>query len=102
MREVTFILALAAFVSVRSSCQGQIISTESIRRNVVNLDSNQTLSSKVKLQLLYDWKRKAEASQLPQDSVYALLLRKIGVYEFYVTRSYTIAIEMTLVKCRLR
>ena len=101
MREVTFILALAAFVSVRSSCQGQIISTESIRRNVVNLDSNQTLSSKVKLQLLYDWKRKAEASQLPQDSVYALLLHKIGVYEFYTDKRYNVALLLTLQALRI-
>jgi len=83
------------------SSRGQGISSESIRKGLLSLDTNNRLSPKDKLQLLYAWKRDADARRLPQDSVYAQLLRKIGVYEFYVTHRYTIALDVTLQALRI-
>lgn len=83
------------------SCPAQEISHESIRQGLLSIDTNQRLTQKDKLQLLYAWKRQADAQRLPQDSVYARLLHKIGIYEFYVTHRYTIALDLTLQALRI-
>jgi len=100
VRKLKYILALVTLVFALTS-PGQEVSIESIRQGLISLDANQKLSQKDKLQLLYAWKRQADARRLPQDSVYARLLHKIGVYEFYVTHRYTVALEVTLQALRI-
>ncbi|HEY4208112.1 MAG TPA: CHAT domain-containing tetratricopeptide repeat protein [Puia sp.] len=94
-------LAFVATAFVWMSSQGQEVSNESIGQGLISLDINQKLDPKDKLQLLYVWKRKAELAHLPQDSVYAQLLHKIGVYEFNVTQRFSIALELTLQALRI-
>jgi tetratricopeptide (TPR) repeat protein len=93
--------ALVAFVFASLSCRGQPVTSASIRQELVSLDTNHTLSPKGKLQVLHEWKTKSDAAQLPQDSIYARLLHKIGVYEFYADKRYNVALLLTLQALRI-
>jgi len=101
VRRLKVILVLAVAVFLRTASRGQSVSNEWLRRGLVNLDTQQTLSGKSKLQLLYGWKKEADSMRSPQDSSYARLLHKIGVYEFYVTRRYNEALFVTLQALRI-
>jgi tetratricopeptide (TPR) repeat protein len=81
---------------VQSFVQGQGISQASLRSGLESLDNNRALGATEKLQLLYEWKAKAEVSKLPFDSVYARLLHRIGVYEFYTGKRYNTALILTM------
>jgi CHAT domain-containing protein/tetratricopeptide (TPR) repeat protein len=77
-------------------CPAQNFNNALILKNLAELDSNSRLGNSEKLRLLYEWKNKSELLHLPQDSVYARLLHKLGVLEFYVKRNYNTAISLTL------
>jgi CHAT domain-containing protein len=96
-----YILALAALTFFRLFAVGQPMSNASLWHDLVSLDTNQTLSPKDKLQVLYDLKKKADAAQLPQDSVYAKLLHKLGSAEYNVLNHYNAALDLTLQALRI-
>jgi tetratricopeptide (TPR) repeat protein len=95
VQELKHILPLLFLVVVRLSASGQSVTSESVWRDLASLDTNQSLNTSGKLKLLYEWKKKSEAFRLPEDSVYALLLHKIGVYEWYANRNYNLALNHT-------
>jgi CHAT domain-containing protein len=81
--------------------RGQQLSNALLFRNLTSLDTNRALSAARKLQLLYEWKKESETLGLPRDSVYARLLHKIGVYEFYAGKNYYTALVLTLEAMRI-
>jgi tetratricopeptide (TPR) repeat protein len=95
------LIAVIALALAHLACPGQQLSNASIWKSLVSLDTNQVLPAAGKLQLLYEWKKESEALRLPQDSVYARLLHKIGVYEFYARRNYYTALVMTMQALRI-
>src|SRR5258708_14959474 len=95
------IVFVMAVLSIQWPCSGQVLTNELILRNLADLDRNPALQATAKLQLLYDWKKRSEALQLPQDSAYARLLHKIGVLEFQVSKNYNAAIIYTLSAFRI-
>jgi CHAT domain-containing protein/tetratricopeptide (TPR) repeat protein len=101
MRAYKYLLTGVACSLLRLSSPAQNISNAFLRRDLINLDTNHVLSRSQKQQLLYDWKTKADAAQLPQDSTYALLLHKLGVNEFYSSKRYNTAILLTLKALRI-
>lgn len=101
MRNYHYALLLAALAFTQLPSSGQSISLASIRKGLASLDTNHTLSHNQKLQLLYEWKTKADAAHLPQDSTYALLLHKLGVNEFYSSKRYNTAILLTFKATRI-
>ena len=86
---------------MQMSCPAQNISNASIWRDLMSLDTNHTLSPAGKLQVLYEWKKRAETADLPKDSVYARLLHKLGFYEFTAAKRYTTALLLTLQALRI-
>jgi tetratricopeptide (TPR) repeat protein len=101
MKAVRFLLTFVAMVSMRPGSAGQEVSEASILQVLARMDTIRSLGPSGKLQLLYEWKRKSEASKLPEDSVYARLLHKIGVYEFYTSKRYNTALLLTLEAMRI-
>jgi tetratricopeptide (TPR) repeat protein len=95
MQAARFLLTFVIVVSIRQSSAGQEVSDTSLQRNLARFDTIRSLGPSGKLQLLVEWKRKAEASKFPKDSVYARLLHKIGVYEFYTGKQYNTALLVT-------
>jgi CHAT domain-containing protein/tetratricopeptide (TPR) repeat protein len=95
VREHKHILLLLVVAFVQLTSAGQSVSSASVWRDLARLDTNQSLSVAGKLKLLYEWKMKSEAFGLPQDSVYARLLHKIGVYEWYANKNYNLALTLT-------
>src|ERR1700744_1739953 len=80
---------------------GQPVSNTSLWRDLASLDTNHTLNPVARLQMLYDWKAKADAGRLPQDSVYAKLLHKLGAFEFNVLDHYNVALGFTFQALRI-
>lgn len=101
MRKFKILAALAAFVLLRLTSSGQRFSNTEIWQDITSLDTNQSLNPAGKLKLLYEWKKQSEALRLPQDSVYARLLHKIGVYEFFAGKRYNVALLLTLKALRI-
>jgi tetratricopeptide (TPR) repeat protein len=101
VRRAKYLLVLVAFAFIRLSCPGQGVSNPAIWQDISNLDTNRSLGSSEKLKLLYAWKKKSETLQLPEDSVYARLLHKIGVYEFFAGKRYNVALLLTLKALRI-
>ena len=101
MKKFKILAALAVVVFLRLSSAGQPLSNKVIWRSIAKLDTNPLLSPAGKLKLLYEWKKKSEALRLPQDSVYALLLHKIGVFEFHAGKNYNLALLFTLQALRI-
>lgn len=95
MWKLKHLLPLLVATFMQLSAAGQAVSGASVWRDLANLDTNQSLSAAGKLKLLYEWKKQAEAVGLPQDSVYARLMHKIGVYEWYANRNYNLALSET-------
>jgi tetratricopeptide (TPR) repeat protein len=77
-------------------CQAQDFTSRSISKNLASLNEFPVPPPDRQLQLLYEWKYKSDHLGLPQDSVYARLLHKIGALEFLVNRNYSLAIGFTL------
>ncbi|HEY4289281.1 MAG TPA: CHAT domain-containing protein [Puia sp.] len=96
MNKSACLLVLAAILLIFLPCRAQKLSNEMLLAGMTSVDSNNSLRPAEKLQLLYGWKSRAEASQLPRDSVYARLLHKIGALEYRVRRNYNVAIDLTL------
>jgi CHAT domain-containing protein/tetratricopeptide (TPR) repeat protein len=94
------LIILGAVVFGRLACMGQGFSNARIWRDLAELDSNRVSGISTKLQLMYEWKKKAEHLRLPQDSVYARLLHKIGSYEFD-RNNYNAALGLTLKALRI-
>ena len=92
MQKLERLLLLLTSIVVWLSSFGQGFSSERLRRNVADLDTNRSLSIAAKLKLMYDWKQMSEAAGLPQDSMYARLLHKIAVDEWYANRNYSLAL----------
>jgi tetratricopeptide (TPR) repeat protein len=96
MNRLKYLLAVLVAMYIHLHCSAQNFSNELILHNLADLDKNHDLRDNEKLRLLYEWKKKSEDLQLPQDSPYARLLHKIGILEFRVNRNYNIAISLTL------
>ncbi len=92
-----YAIILSVFVSsfVWLSAPGQSFTSATVRDNLASLDTNRSLGVAGKLNRLYEWKKKSEASRLPQDSVYARLLHRIGVYEWFANKNYNQALSYT-------
>lgn len=75
---------------------GQCPSSQVIWDSINNLTKNNLLVESKKLSLLYNLKKISDDCELPKDSVYAKLLSKIGVYEYYVTKNYDSSIKLTI------
>ncbi len=101
MKNFKILATLAAFVFLRLASPGQGLSNVEIWQDISNLDTNRSLGPAGKLKLLYELKKKSEALRLPRDSVYARLLHKIGVYEFFANRKYNVALLLTLKALRI-
>jgi tetratricopeptide (TPR) repeat protein len=101
MQKPERLLLLLTSIVVWLSSFGQGFSSERLRRNVADLDTNRSLSLAAKLKLMYDWKQMSEAAGLPQDSVYARLLHKIAVDEWYANRNYSLALRLTFQALRI-
>lgn len=101
MSKLNYLVLLVVSVFFELSAAGQDVSNAVIWREVANLDTNRVLGPPAKLKVLYEWKRKSEELRLPQDSVYAHLLHKIGVYEFFAGRRYNVALGVTLRALRI-
>lgn len=95
-----YVIILVVVAFERLTCMGQAFSNATIRRDLAGLDTDRALGFTAKLQLMYEWKKRAEAEQLPQDSVYARLLHKIGNYEFDL-KNYNTALSLTLRALRI-
>jgi CHAT domain-containing protein/tetratricopeptide (TPR) repeat protein len=95
MHRLKYLLAALTALSVYFHCPAQNISNAWILKDLTELDSNRRLGNPEKLRLLYEWKNKSEQLHLSQDSVYARLLHKLAVLEFYVNRNYNTAISLT-------
>jgi hypothetical protein len=93
MQAARYIFVLVVIAGL--PCMGQSITNASIWQDLIRLETDQTLTAPGKLQLMYQWKKQAEATHLPMDSVYARLLHKIGVYEFYTGKRYNVALQLT-------
>src|ERR1700753_1991135 len=98
-RSKCLILFLAA-VLIHSHGLPQRMSNQLLLQNMAALDNNSVLPASEKLSQLYVWKRQSESLDLPRDSVYARLLHKIGVLEFFVTRNYGTALQLTISSLR--
>jgi CHAT domain-containing protein/tetratricopeptide (TPR) repeat protein len=96
MKRFIYLLATLVAIGIHLHCSAQNFSNEQILKNLSGLDQNDHLTNAEKLLLLYDWKKKSEEYHLPQDSVYAKLLHKIGALEFLKNRNYNTAISFTL------
>ncbi len=59
------------------------------------------LTDEQKLAKLYDLKKQIESPRYNKDSAYALLLQKLGVYEYNVNKSFTLAIQYTTEALRI-
>lgn len=101
MYKLNRLAALLLLIAGLPAAYGQRLSNALLVKDLANLDTNQLLPATGKLQVLYEWKKEADALRLPQDSVYARLLHKIGVYEFYARNNYNTAIELTLQAARI-
>jgi CHAT domain-containing protein len=95
------LMVVLAALSVYFYCPAQNFSNAWILKNLTELDSNNRLGNFEKLRLLYEWKNRSEKARLTEDSVYARLLHKLGVLEFYVSRNYNTAISLTQAALRI-
>ncbi|HTI93294.1 MAG TPA: CHAT domain-containing protein [Puia sp.] len=96
MKKPVCLLVLAAILLFLLPCRAQKLSNEVFLARIISVDTNNSLRPGEKLQLFYDLKSRSEKQQLPQDSVYARLLHKIGALEYRVRRNYNAAIDLTL------
>jgi CHAT domain-containing protein/tetratricopeptide (TPR) repeat protein len=96
-----YLIVVMALALACLACPAQQISSASIWKNLVSLDTNQVLPAADKLKRLYEWKKESDALRLPRDSVYARLLHKIGAYEFYASRNYYTALVLTMQALRI-
>jgi len=101
MKNVYYPVAVIVLVLATFASPGQRLSNTLLWKNLAGLDTNRVLSVAAKLQLLYEWKRESEAEGLPQDSVFARLLHKTGVYEFYSSKNYNKALAVTMQALRI-
>jgi CHAT domain-containing protein len=90
------LVTILAAMAIHLCCVSQRLSNAVILENLTSMDKNPALKDSEKLRLLYEWQKESAAGNLPQDSVYARLLHKIGSLEFYVNRNYNVAILSTL------
>ncbi len=95
------ILLVIAVSCLGMPCLGQPVTNESIWQNLRSLDNNANLPAYARLQLLAGWKKSSDSLHLPQDSVYALLLHKIGALEGNLNGNYRAAILSTLKAVRI-
>ena len=96
MKKLLYLLVTLVALCIHLHCPAQSFSNEQILKNLSDLDRNDHLTNGEKLLLLYDWKKKSEENHLPQDSAYAKLLHRIGVFEFLVNKNYNTAMSFTL------
>jgi CHAT domain-containing protein len=101
VQDYKYMLALVAFLIIQLPSPGQDRPNASIRRELADIDTSHALVPKRKLQLLYELKSKTDAAHVPQDSTYALLLHRLGVYEFYSSKRYNAALLLTLQALRI-
>ncbi|MCW3092882.1 MAG: hypothetical protein JWP81_3951 [Ferruginibacter sp.] len=85
------IAALMFFMFGMAQCPADLLNAKKI--SSVKTDS--TLSEAGKLQYLYALKKRADDCNVPRDSIYAMLLYRIGFYEYAVNKNYANAIELT-------
>jgi tetratricopeptide (TPR) repeat protein len=95
------ILLIVAVSCLGAPSYGQPVTNGSILQNLTSLDHNANLPADARLQLLLGWKKTSDSLHLPQDSVYALLLHKIGAFEANVNGNYHAAILSTLKAVRI-
>ena len=96
MKRLIYMLVTLVALCIHLRSSAQSFSNEHILKNLSDLDRNDHLTKAEKLQLLYDWEKKSEEYHLPQDSVFAKLLHRIGALEFVVNKNYNTAISYTL------
>jgi CHAT domain-containing protein/tetratricopeptide (TPR) repeat protein len=89
-------MVLIVPLCIHLNCFSQNLSNERVLQNLDEMDRNPSLRNSEKLQQLYVWKKQSEALELLQDSVYAMLLHRIGALEFHVNNNYNAAILFTL------
>src|ERR1700727_1501159 len=95
MQEPRCLMVLIVTLCIHLTCFSQNLSNERLLQNLEEMDRNRALRNSEKLQQLYDWKRQSEALELLQDSVYAMLLHRIGALEFNLNNNYNTAILFT-------
>src|SRR5579872_4392425 len=96
MKRLIYLLVTLVAICIHLRSSAQNFSNEQILKNLSDLDRNNHLSNGERLLLLYDWEKKSKQYQLPQDSVFAKLLHRIGAMEFVVNKNYNTAISYTL------
>ena len=96
MNKPACLSGLVVLLLFLSPCRAQKLSNEMFLARITSLDTNNSLRPAEKLRLFYDLKSRSEKLQLPQDSVFARLLHKIGALEYRVKRNYNVAIDLTL------
>ncbi|MEO6547359.1 MAG: CHAT domain-containing tetratricopeptide repeat protein [Ferruginibacter sp.] len=65
-------------------------------KSITSIKNSTTLTESKKLQCFYDLKKQADNCNMEKDSIYAMLLEKIGYYEYSANRNYGNSIAFTL------
>jgi tetratricopeptide (TPR) repeat protein len=95
------ILLVMAVSCLGAPCRGQSLTNDTIWHNLTSLDNNATLPANDRLRLLLAWKKSSDSLHLPQDSVYARILHKIGALDANINGNYHAAIVSTLGAVRI-
>ncbi len=75
-------------------CNGQNLSVKNISDSLLAVE-NSSMDDAVKIKKMYVLKKQFDQSKFPQDSVYARLLHRIGLYEYNAYKNFNAAITFT-------
>ena len=88
-------MVLIVTLCIHLTCFSQNLSNEMVLQKLEEMDRSPSQRASEKLQLLYVLKKQSEALKLLQDSVYAMLLHRIGALEANLNNNYNAAILFT-------
>jgi CHAT domain-containing protein/tetratricopeptide (TPR) repeat protein len=106
VKKVKKILTILSLLTIgglltHSSPPNQKLSPTAIWDSLLHIEQDQTLSRQQKLGLVIPLRTAFEKAGYPRDSVYARLLHRIAVFQYYTTKAYDSCIANTLEAIRI-